>query len=54
MTDQPTSVQITMPDGIFVKSMCAGKDGTIMWCIHNISRTGAVEIAEQHQLAEAV
>lgn len=30
------------------------EDGTIMWCIHNISRTGAVEIAEEHQLAEAL
>ena len=103
------SVQITTPDGLFVKSMCADKagtiigqhahawdhstfialgavrawkdgallgdftapqfifipahtkhrfetleDGTIMWCIHNISRTGEVEIVEEHQLAEAV
>jgi quercetin dioxygenase-like cupin family protein len=109
VTEQPFSVQITMPDGIFVKSMCVAKagtvipqhahayehssfvalgsvrvwkdgvllgdfsaprfilipprtkhrfqtleDGTIVFCIHNISRTGAVEIAEEHHLAEGV
>lgn len=45
------------PSGIFIKAgvkhrFLTLEDDTILYCIHNISRTGEVEIAEEHQVLE--
>lgn len=43
------------PASIFIKagakhSFLTLEDNTILYCIHNVSRTGEVEIAEEHQI----
>jgi quercetin dioxygenase-like cupin family protein len=45
----------TAPSSIFIKAgvkhtFCTFEDDTLLYCIHNISRTGKVEIAEEHLL----
>lgn len=45
------------PTGIFIKagikhSFLTLEDDTILYCIHNISRKGSVEIKEEHQVLE--
>lgn len=43
------------PSAIFIKEGCKHKfitleDNTIIYCIHNISRTGEVDVLEEHQI----
>ncbi len=43
------------PTGIFIKagvkhSFLTLEDDTILYCIHNVTRTGEVEIKEEHQI----
>lgn len=49
---------VVAPAGIFIAAgikhaFLALEDETIIYCIHNISRIGNVEIAEEHQLKGA-
>jgi quercetin dioxygenase-like cupin family protein len=43
------------PDGIVIAAHCKHKflsleDNTLIYCIHNVSRTGEIEVAAEHQL----
>jgi hypothetical protein len=43
------------PAGIFIRAgvkhlFVTLEDGTVIYCIHNIARSGVVEIAEEHQV----
>jgi quercetin dioxygenase-like cupin family protein len=49
---------VSAPAGIFIPanekhSFLSLEDDTILYCIHNISHTGEIEIAEEHQIVGA-